>query len=232
MFENFINNNNSFVYVKFGDGEYQVANNFSGGNCDGTKYTEKLGKKIIESFKTLSQYQNVYFGNPCVFEDFNQTYDYFNNLSSNKINFVDYHTFIFKSINEYLERCESLYKSIKNSKQQKIYVCNQYNYDLSKSLLNIDNHILIDPINWCENDYENIYNKVLSSVKDPNNVIILTSAGMGAKVLINDLFKKLNKSIIIDIGSAMDQVFGNRKTRDYHSNFSENDILRIRESLK
>ena len=232
MFEDFINNNSSFIYVKFGDGEYQAANNFSGGNCDGTKYTKKLGEKIIESFNTLSQYQNVYFGNPCVFGDFNQTYNYFNTLTNNKINFVDYHTFIFKSVDEYFNRCINLYKCIKNSKQQKIYVCNQYNYNFSKSLLNIDNHVIIDPTNWFDTDYNTVYNNVLSSIKDPNNVIILTSAGMGAKVLIKDLYQKLNNSIIIDIGSAMDQVFGNRKTRDYHGNFSENDIFRIRESLK
>lgn len=75
--------------------------------------------------------------------------------------------------------------------------------DKSKLMLNIDDHVIIHPNNWFEHNYSNVLYSIKEKVRGPNNLMILVSAGMGAKILITDLYKLYPKSIIFDIGSAI-----------------------------
>ena len=60
--------------------------------------------------------------------------------------------------------------------------------------------------------------------------MILTSAGMGAKPLIADLYKLYPHAIIIDIGSAMDLICSHRRTRDYHT-LSQQEVIDISNAI-
>ena len=101
----------------------------------------------------------------------------------------------------------------------------------SKDLFSIDTHVTIDKSNWFETSYEQTLQTTINSVKDPNNLLILTSAGMGAKILIADLHKYYPNAIIIDIGSALDLICSSRRTRDYHTLTSE-EINEIQDAIK
>ena len=62
-----IKNNKRVIFTKFGDGEYLCMNKHQGENCDGDKYSEKMGDELIESFVILCNLynfknENVYIG--------------------------------------------------------------------------------------------------------------------------------------------------------------------------
>ena len=223
----FIEDNKSFIFVKFGDGEYYASIKSEGGNCDGTPYTQTLGNGIIESFKYLTQFPNVYIGK---WESCKDVSDYFQSLTHNIVNWGDSKILIGRTYDEFLNRVVPYFRCIRNAKQQKIYVCNSMMVEESKNILNIDNNVVIDPSNWFELNYDEILHNTINCINDPNNVLILTSAGMGAKVLIADIYKKFPNSIIIDIGSALDLIFSGRRTRDYHL-LTTNDIKDIKNSI-
>jgi hypothetical protein len=223
----FIETNTPFVFAKFGDGEYFAAIRTEGGNCDGTQYTEKLGNGIIDAFKYLSQFPNVYIGKWC---DFDRVAEYFKNLVPHTVTWENYNIFIFRTRNEFYDRCIPMYKAIRNAKQQKIYVCNPTMVEGARHLLKVDAFVPIHPTNWFDTAYTEVLDAVKSQVQDPNNLLILTSAGMGAKVLIADLHRLYPNAIILDIGSAMDLICSSRRTRDYHQ-LNGNEIMEIRQTL-
>ena len=226
-FVEFINTNQPFIFAKFGDGEYFAATKAEGGNCDGTPYTEKLSEGIIQSFKYLTNHENVYIARWAE----RGVDTYFQSLTDTIIKWTDYNIFIFKSLAQYFGEQQNFYKAIKNYSKQKIYICNQTMVDFSRNFLNIDDFVVVDSVNWFDNNYSDTLNQVIRCVKDPNEVMILSSAGMGAKVLIADIHRIFPNSFIIDIGSALDLVCSGRRTRDFHHNFSMEDISQIRNSL-
>lgn len=223
-----ISNNSPFVFAKFGDGEYNAAVQLQGANCDGTPYTPLLGQKIIEAFKFLSKFPNVYIGK---WADFNSVAEYWTTLVPHSFSWADYNILICRSAQDFLNRGVQYFRAIRNAPQQKIYVCNASMVSESAHLLHIDTHIVVDSQHWFEHSYDSVLASLLNSVKDPNNVMLLTSAGMGAKPLIAEFWKKYPNSIIIDVGSALDAVCSNRRSRDYHTVFSNSDLQRIREAI-
>jgi hypothetical protein len=227
-FVSFIQNNIPFVFVKYGDGEYYASIRAEGGNCDGTPYTPGLGDGIIKSFQYITQFPNVYIGK---WNDFKGVSDYFQSLTTYPVQWENYNLLISRSRDEFLHRALPYFRAIRQATQQKIYVCNSTMVDGSRDLLRMDHHVIIDPVHWFERQYQEILSNVLSSIKDPNQVMILTSAGMGAKVLIADIHKRFPHAIIIDIGSALDLVCSNRRTRDYH-NLSQQDIHDIIQAIQ
>ena len=58
----YINNSIQCIFAKYGDGEYNAANYWNGGNCDNTPYTKNLGDKVRESFLYSSQQSNAMMG--------------------------------------------------------------------------------------------------------------------------------------------------------------------------
>lgn len=223
-----IQTNTPFVFAKFGDGEYNAVIGLHGANCDGTPYTQTLGQKIRDAFLYLNTFENVYIGK---WADFNSVAEYWVKLAQHPIHWADYNLLICRSKSEFLNRGLQYFTAIRNAPQQKIYVCNQSMVSLSKDLLNIHDFTVVDPVNWFEASYDRILHDVSSKVKNPENVMILTSAGMGAKPLIADLWKKYPKAIIIDVGSALDAVCSLRKSRDYHGVFTIQDIQEIQHAL-
>lgn len=221
-----IQNNIPFTFVKYGDGEYFAAIQSIGHNCDGTPYTKNLGDSLVQSFKYFTQFDNVFVGKRQ--EEF--VFRFFSSLS-NRVNWEDFHLFMFNSASEFYNRLP-IYRAIRNATQQKLYVCNETMVEESKKLLNIDSCVVVNSQNWFEQNYSTVLKSIQSLVKDPSSIIILFSAGMGAKVLMADVLKLFPLAILIDIGSALDLLCGGRKSRDYHQTFKEEDMMQFKLSLE
>ncbi len=90
-------------------------------------------------------------------------------------------------------------------------------------LFNINNTILIHPSDWYEQSYNTVLNRIKDTVINSSSIIIMTSAGMGAKALLSDLRKVYPNAILIDIGSAFD-VFTYKATRSYNMTVTKNEV--------
>ena len=224
----FIEEKKPFVFAKFGDGEYYATIQTCGGNCDGTPFTPDLKSGVVDSFKYLSQFPNVYIGK-WVGSDVGVA-DYFQSLVPHKVNWENYNVLIARNANEFITRVLPYFKAIRKSSCQKIYVCNETMVELSKKLLKIDDFATIHPTMWFQYGFEHALNHVISLVKNPSETIILTSAGMGAKPLIAGIHKRFPSITIIDVGSSLDLICSGRRTRDFHI-LNENEIEQVREEL-
>ena len=196
----YIKENMPFTFVKYGDGEYLCSIRRQGQNCDNTKYTEQLGSAIVSSYIYLASLSNSYLGK---WTDDRQTALFFEELI--KPQWVDYCSFLFgkqRGVPTFMEQLPLL-KCLKNSSQQKIYVCNEVLTAVAP-LFNIDKTIIIHPYNWFQLQYDDILQQIKNAVKNPNEIIIMTSAGMGAKPLLADLRQYYPSAILIDIGSGFD----------------------------
>jgi len=199
------------MFIKYGDGEYNAANFYKGGNCDGTPYTERLGNSIRSSFAYNSEQPNAMIG--CWYDISNTSF--WQSLVKDPITWADYHTVIIdnkKELSHSTDKLE-LFKSIKESTRKKIYVANASMYKACQ-IFSLDAFVDVDPSNWFEEEYETILESVSVEVSDDANTLILTSAGMGAKSLISDLHKKFPRAIYIDVGSAFDMLCTRKATRD------------------
>jgi hypothetical protein len=214
--------NQAFTYAKYGDGEYLCAIKRPGQNCDNTKYTEKLSNAVIKSYKYLAPQSNCYIGR---WTD-GKVDAFFERIV--KPNWRDYSQFIFFNKKEFYEKLD-LFRSIKQATQQKIYCCNADNAKAAP-IFNIDTCVIVHPSDWFESTYEAVLAETKAAVINPDSVIILTSAGMGAKPLMADLRQCYPNAILIDIGSAFD-TFVYRKSRSHNLNFTKSDIDEFIKSL-
>jgi hypothetical protein len=217
---NCIKDNVPVIFLKYGDGEYLCSsknfndkNNNNKANCDNDNYTIKLSKSITESFKYIAENcKNYYFGR---WHD-KFVVDYWNSLVNNEVNWVDYHTLLI--YNNDLSKLE-IYKAIKNSKQKKIYICNELLVK-AEILLNIDYMIYVPKNNWFDTNFESILEKIKEIMKlYEDDYIVLTSCGMSAKVLISELYKIYPNEIYLDIGSGLDTICTKRSTRGLLVNY-------------
>lgn len=223
-FTNYINNNIPCVFVKYGDGEYlaSIGGKGRGCNCDKTPYTPKLQEAMNESFIYLSKLENTLLG-----QYHGETFTHWNTFTDLPKKWGNYHVFIFYHTDTFNQEKKNLYKALKYSKLQKIYVCNEDLVSESKQLLNIDDHIVVHKNNWFENDFEIIINKIKNTIRDPNNFILLTSAGMGAKPLISTIHKKFPNGIFLDVGSALDYICTGKPSRAHHHTAHTYNDLKI-----
>ncbi len=221
-------------FLKFGDGEYAAANFWGGTNCDRDYYTHKLGVSLRESF--IYQINNNNNCNMGLWHHSDKKVFWDSLVENKSINWVDYHIFIFdnndlEDNNKFIDKID-LYKKIKDSKRKKIYICNELMVR-SKILLDID-YLIHTPLqNWFDNNLEDIINKVIELIgEEDGKHMILTSCGMGAKVLLTELYKRYPKGIYLDIGSALDLICTKKDSRGWNYNydtlyekFKENDFI-------
>ena len=181
------------AFLKYGDGEYLAALGNSGCNCDRDTYTEILKDGLIKSFSYMVDHGlNTYVG---IWHDGNHI-DFWKTHVKTPIRIAKYHTVIM----DYDNRNEKirLLKTIKQSPLKKIYICNQLMMR-AKILLNIDHMVHVPFNNWVDTQFDDILNQVKSIIDGEEQYIILTSAGMGAKILVGELTKLFPKNIYIDI---------------------------------
>ena len=187
-----------FSFSKFGDGEYMCVSNYPGANCDGDTYTPELRHDLANSFiKTVEQ--GGFIG--LWWHDYIKKYWESKIEMPDRIKWVDYHSVI---LDRNIETKILFYKTIKYSNYKKLYI---HNYLLKKvkGLLNIDEEVIIDIRNWYKNK-DKIKEEIKSKLSSDSKWIIMTSMGMGAKVIISELREEYPSNMYIDIGSALDLI--------------------------
>jgi hypothetical protein len=203
------------AFAKYGDGEQLAASGINGCNCDRDPYTDKLKNGIIDSFKYMVDHaQNSYIA----IWPFNDAIEYWKQFVEKPIRNVDYCAIIMAG--EKNEKKIDLLKAIKESQLKKIYICNPL-MKRAKILLNIDHMIHVPLNNWVDSELENILDTIKSIITANEQFIILTSAGMGAKILISELCKLFPNNIYLDVGSALDQICTKKKSRGYEPSYEQ-----------
>jgi hypothetical protein len=210
-------------FSKYGDGEYHCAiqgyADFDTGkcNCDADVYTEKLQQGIVQSFKYMVENaENSYIGR---WHSKDNSLEFWNKLveDKNKIKWADYHTFIidindFKNNIDNLQNKIKLYETIQNSDLQKIIICNPIL--IKSAFLLKSKHLIHVPFNnWFDTYFDDLILTIKNIVGNNEQPMIITSCGMGAKVLICELNKMFPKGIFLDVGSAMDFICTKRDSR-------------------
>lgn len=222
-----IKNDERFIFVKYGDGEFYCMNNLIGANCDNDTYCQKLNNGLIESFYNLleiSNNENVYIGKWHNLEIVRfylaLCYIKYQNTST-KIPFVDYRICLpYFHYNEN-HNIFNIVKYIQKSKRYKIVISNDNN-TYHKHIFKGDIFIEVPKNSWFINGYyDSIYNKIRDVIKEHPYALILISAGMGSKVIATNLFLEFKEISIIDVGSAFDLLSQKKATRDYHLNYDE-----------
>jgi hypothetical protein len=210
-----IRKDESCVFIKYGDGEYFAATQHPGANCDGTPYSVQLGEGVRESFKFMVDKPGTMFGLwPCP-----NKIAYWEGIGAGKrAPWVAYHTMIIENFDSdaYLE----LYRTIKESKRKKVYIANGA-MGRAVSLLGLNAHIPVHNSNWFDSAYQEVLEMVMSAAgslsarADGSDLMFLTSAGMGAKPLLADLYHQYPAAIYLDVGSALDTVCTKHDTRGF-----------------
>lgn len=201
-------------FCKYGDGEYYCASGDQGGNCDCDMYTPKLKEGLIRSFKFMADKPDSYLGLWVK----SASRKFWESLVNRRPNWALYHTIILDK-HHTSEKLELL-KTIKESKLNKVIVCNELLIK-SQILLNI-NHIITIPLrNWYDNQFDNIAHNCRMVMRHDEPNIVITCAGMGAKVLIATLKKDFPNSIYLDFGSAIDKICTKKTTRGWEPTYDE-----------
>jgi hypothetical protein len=204
-----ITNNTPISFLKYGDGEYGCATGVKGCNIDNDNYTEDKKQALIESFKYLiNNGENIYIG---AWHDLNFA-SFWESLVDKPINWAKYHTLLID--NENVIEKINLYKTIKYSNLKKIYICNPLLIK-AQSLLNINYMIYVDYNNWFDSELSNLIEKLKEIINPLEQYIIMTSAGMGSKVVISELYKLYPNNIYLDFGSANDKICTKRTSRGW-----------------
>lgn len=202
-------------FSKYGDGEHSAANGHPGHNCDSDNYTDTLREGLLKSFVYMvDEGPNTFIG---IWHDGGHI-DFWKSLVQKPIQIAKYHTIIMDSENR-TEKVQLL-KSIKESTLKKIYICNPLMVR-AKHLLNIDYMIHVPFNNWVDTQYNEILESINACIKDGEQYIIMTSAGMGAKLLIGELSRLYPTNIYLDFGSALDKVCTKKTSRGWEPSYEE-----------
>ncbi len=211
----YIQEDKPVIFAKFGDGEYLCASGDKGENCDADRYNERLRNGLINSIKYLSGVQNCYLAR---WHHNDNIPKFFDTLTTNQINWVDYHTFIVDDYTFQNDHKVNLYKAIQDSKRRKILVANDLMVK-ANILLNTSVHVIMPQQNWFESHFDKYLSMILEQIGDDENPMILTACGMGAKVLIAELHKKKPNAIYLDIGSGLDYLCTKRSSRGHNMSY-------------
>lgn len=224
---NLIKENKPFVHIRFGDGEYfcSIRKFKNGTNTSGTYYTKKLSEALINSFKYICNLDNSVIG---IWPDCNDKscQDYIEGLSSKPLTYCNFRELYLNP--ESPESAINVYKEIKNLKRFKILIGNRL---MTKAHMILDTCITI-PVgfsNWFYEDFNAILEQAIDiSEGFNNNVMFIVAAGMGGKVLIAELHKKIPSAIFIDLGSSLDFICTKKATRGWENvKYKYEDYLEI-----
>ena len=121
--------------------------------------------------------------------------------------FADYECFLTLKENLSDKKLLNFYTLIKNTKRKKIFVGPKKLKKVTR-MLEIDNFVEVPIIN-AFSDYERVMNELVQIGVDKNNIYILCCSMMSC-LICSDL-KEMNKEItLLDIGSGLDPIFGER----------------------
>jgi hypothetical protein len=209
-----IENTTPVSFSKYGDGEYLAASGSAGTNCDGDRYTPTLKHGLINSIRHMvDDSSNAYIGQ---WPD-GKIQAFWQSLCTKQVNWVDYHTVL--PCNKDTQDKIELLKAVKKSSLNKIYVCNPLLIK-AKHLLDINHMVHVPFNNWFDTElYSKVLENTVKAITSSRPNIIMTSAGMGAKVLIADLSKQFPNNIYLDFGSALDKICTKKTSRGWERDY-------------
>lgn len=202
-------------FIKFGDGEFFCMDNtYPGGhNVDHDSFTIEKGKQLISAFNTFvnSFSSIIYLGK---WHEDHWNWDQFLQQKQNTISWANYHTLLLDGDDMYDKI--KLYTTIKNAPLTKIYIGNKY-LKRVQVLFNVDKYIEVGERNWFDNDFDFILQQVLETMNNNTNspCIVMTSAGMAAKILLAEILSKHPQTIVLDFGSAFDFICTGHQSRTW-----------------
>lgn len=244
---NAIKNNKSIIFIKYGDGEVECMKVIDhlyneekyGANCDKDVYFPELSKDLKEGFLYFVEESNrkdIYIGKWHYKNEIKYLSNfYYESGDKNKlIPFVDYH--LVMNDTEHLKKNE-MYEFVKCIKEKedsiKIIISNEKN-SLLKELFST-NYFVTTPENCTYLVCNEILNNIEKIIKEneDKNIILMTSCGLSAKVIIYKIIKKyeyLNISAF-DLGSSFDLLCKKYVTRAYQNEYSYETIYKYYQDL-
>jgi len=199
-------NNENFTFVKYGDGEILCMIGGKGENCDHHPYSEKLKKELEKSFvKLLRLYDDVYLAEWV--DNLVKTRESYVNVNGLKPKFADYECFLTLKENLSDKKLLNFYTLLKKTKRKKIFV-GPKKLKRVTTMLGIDNFVEVPIIN-AFSDYDRVMDELVHIEVNDNNIYILCCSMMSC-LICSDL-KEINKKItLLDVGSGLDPIFGER----------------------
>lgn len=185
-----IKNKENFSFVKRGDGEEFCMSGIVGANCDGHPYSPELGEKLKEAYKYFEEQY------PTCFVPLFNDQDYFNVLlhRAGKNN----------------AKVKEFYEAIRNDKRCKIFVGPARLHHIQK-ILKADCHIVVPDINAFK-EFNIIWENLKQVIALNDKCIVMFSAGMMSKVLIEKSMKADKNITCLDLGSAFDSLIKETRT--------------------
>lgn len=205
----------SIGFIKFGDGEYFCMDNtYPGGyNIDHDSFTSEKGQQLISAFNLFveSFSSTIYLGK---WHDDKWDWEQFLEKKGQTISWANYHTLLLDGDDMY-DKIQ-LYSVIKHSPLKKIYVGNRF-LKRVQVIFNVDVFVQVAENNWFDNDFDHVLQQILNAMENENNNthIVMTSAGMAAKILLAKILSIHPETIVLDFGSAFDFICTGRQSRTW-----------------
>jgi len=204
-----LQNKEYFSLGMYGDGEWQCIFNAAfgdrfSGNCEGTRYTEELSRKMLESLQFNSQ--NFFFSAPDTFQRLPEYKKY--EVLIDKLTHVE---FVEKNVWNTTMANAELYPFIKELLNHDVYfIGNERLKDLT--FLNYKAFFTVS--------YPNCYvdmDKTISAIKEQNKSgVYIFACGIPATLYVQSLHEQISNSWFLDLGSIWDGfvgIGGQRPTR-------------------
>lgn len=216
--------NNNFTIVKFGDGELRnmTSNNEREHNCDGNFYFSELGTSLIESY--------IYFlkhGVSYICKWHSHEYEIQNKMEQDHLEFFNpdrkflYYDILIHKLPIPIEQLQ-FFKIIKHINRPKVYFTNEELLKVISPVLNVNYAISVPQNNTylVKNELYNAIDNFMSSLKT-ENMIIMFSVGMFAKVIIAHMSEKYPNNTYLDIGSSFDGLLNPSRDFMFQKNYVE-----------
>lgn len=210
-----LRNNGNVIFTKYGDGEYNCMRGEIGQNCDYDSYHYWMGEKLKESLVHLSQKENSFIGKWWGSDVYNYCDDIVqkNNLF---IPWVWYHLVLNDDQFMHFNYMHQFVEFLVTTPRKKILICNRHNARL-KSFFRADIFIEIPERNW---SFDYVHWKEAVEKHLEKDCIILISAGMCSKILIDDMTQDLPVTCI-DLGSSFDLLARKKTSRGFLHSYEE-----------
>jgi hypothetical protein len=205
LFKEFLDNNEPFVFAKFGDGELLCMDGARGCNCDKHPYSKDLGDKLKKALFNISGKSNAYIA------DWNEPKflkirsKYTNPETADNLNLVDYQLILSLDQN-FGDHLREFYRSIKKASETRevVMVIPEKLNGVADYIAPTGRIVNVPKINSFSK-YDEVLSKITGDLKD--NSIMITACGMMAKSLISEVITENPLTTCIDFGSAFDPLF-------------------------
>jgi hypothetical protein len=225
-------NKKPITFSKYGDGELFCVNQTSNTNADFEKYTPELRDMLLAAFKYLvNEYEHGYVG---LWHD-QSCMQFWEQFANKPIKWAYFHSILIDNDdmvlkNNILWDKVNMYKTIKESKMNKIIICNPLLIK-AKYLLDIDHVVQVPFRNWIDTQMNSYIELLKQIIGEDGNHIVITCCGIASRILIPELVKIFPRGIYLDFGSAIDLICTKRDSRGRGDNFVYDEVKEVMKEL-